>query len=429
MKKSLIGISLLTAIVYLCTACGSKPPEGLNENASVTAVAVNVSEIEPLTIEQYVSVSSKVSSDSQVSVVPKVGGTVKNVYVSLGDNVKAGDILFEIDDTNAQLEVQQAQASLNSAQAGLESAQANYESNVGGSMEVQLQQLQSNVDTLQLQYDDLLKDLEKYQKLYEIGNISKQELDELQSNADQTKLQLDSAINELELQKNKITEETKKSSQATVNQSQANVEQAQVSLESAQKNLEDTKVRAEIDGTIGSINITKGSTVSAQSEAMTITSLDDIKVSFSVSEDVINRISVGSKVYITISAVSEEPFETVISNISPTADSQTKLYTVEAYLENSNHEIKPGMFASIKLVLDKKDNTISVPLNTVIESSGEKYVYVVDENNIAHKTIVETGLKNDEYIEITSGVNMGDKVVTTGQDFLSDGSTVSITES
>ena len=87
------------------------------------------------------------------------------------------------------------------------------------------------------------------------------------------------------------------------------------------------------------------------------------------------------------------------------------------------------MFASIKRVLDKKDNTISVPLNTVIESGGEKYVYVVDENNIAHKTIVETGLKNDEYIEITIGVNMGDKVVTTGQDFLSDGSTVSITES
>lgn len=327
------------------------------------------------------------------------------------------------------MEVQQAQASLNSAQAGLESAQANYESNVGGSMEVQLQQLQSNVDTLQIQYDDLLEELEKSQKLYEIGNISQQELEDLQSSADQIKLQLDSAKNELELQKNKISEETKKSSQATVNQSQASVEQAQVSLESAQKSLEDTKVRAEIDGTIGSINITKGSTVSAQSEAMTITSLDDIKVSFSVSEDVINRISVGSKVYITISAVSEEPFETVISNISPTADSQTKLYTVEAYLENGSHEIKPGMFASIKLVLDKKDNTISVPLNTVIESSGEKYVFVVDENNVAHKTIVETGLKNDEYIEITSGVNMGDKVVTTGQDFLSDGSTVSITES
>ena len=429
MKKSLIGITFLTAIVYLCTACGSKPAEDPNENANVTAVAVNVSEIEPLTIEQYVSVSSKVSSDSQVSIVPKVSGTVKNVYVSLGDEVKEGDILFEIDDTDAKLQVEQAQASLNSAQAGLESAQANYEASVGGSMEVQIQQLQSSVDTYQIQYNDLLEELEKYEQLYEIGDISKQELDDLQSSVDKAKLQLDSAKTELELQQNKISEETKKSSQATVNQSQASVEQAQVSLESAQKGLEDTKVRAEIDGTIGSINITKGSTVSSQSEAMTITSLDNIKVSFSVSEDVINRISTGSKVYVTISAVSAEPFETVISNISPTADSQTKLYTVEAYIDNSNYEIKPGMFASIKLVLDKKDNTISVPLNTVIESNGEKYVYVVDENNIAHKTIVETGLKNDEYIEITSGVNMGDKVVTTGQDFLSDGSTVSITES
>ena len=91
MKKSLIGIIFLTAIVYLCTACGSEPAADQNENASVTAVAVNVSEIEPLTIEQYVSVSSKVSSDSQVSVVPKVSGTVKNVYVSLGDEVKEGD--------------------------------------------------------------------------------------------------------------------------------------------------------------------------------------------------------------------------------------------------------------------------------------------------------------------------------------------------
>ncbi len=86
------------------------------------------------------------------------------------------------------------------------------------------------------------------------------------------------------------------------------------------------------------------------------------------------------------------------------------------------------MFASIRLVLEQKENTISVPLNTVIESGGEKYVFVVDENNIAHKTIVETGIKNDESIEITSGLNMGDLVVTTGQDFLNDGSTVSISE-
>ena len=428
MKKKLIAISILTAISLSCSACGAKPDMAATGSEAVTAIAVNISTIEPLTIEQYVTVSSKVSSENEVSVIPKVSGTVKEVYVSLGDEVKAGDVLFEIDDTDARLSVQQAQASLNSAQAGLESAQANYEANVGGSMEVQIQQLESSVETYQIQYNDLLKTLEQYQQLYEAGSISKQTLDDMQSSVDKAKLQLDTTKNELELQKNQIAEETKKSSQATVNQSEASVAQAQVSLESAQQNLENTKVRAEIDGTIGSLNISKGSTVSTQTEAMTITSLDQIKVSFSVSEDVINRISTGSTVYVTLSAISDEPYETVISNISPTADSQTKLYTVEAYLPNDNHEIKPGMFASIRLVLDQKEDTISVPLNTVIETGGEKYVFVVDENNIAHKTIVETGIKNDESIEITSGLNMGDVVVTTGQDFLSDGSTVSISE-
>lgn len=63
--------------------------------------------------------------------VPKTSGTVKKLYVSLGDTVKAGDVLFEIDDTEARLQVQQAQASL-------ESAQANYDQNVGGSLETQV---------------------------------------------------------------------------------------------------------------------------------------------------------------------------------------------------------------------------------------------------------------------------------------------------
>ncbi len=321
MKKKLIAISILTAISLSCSACGAKPAMAPAASEAVTAIAVHVSTVEPLTIEQYVTLSSKVSSENEVSVVPKTSGTVKEVYVAIGDEVKAGDVLFEIDDTDARLEVQQAQASLNSAEAGLASAQANYEANIGGSMEVQIQQLESSVETYQIQYDDLQKTLEQYKQLYEVGSISKQALEDMQSSVDKAKLQLDTTKNELELQKNQIAEETKKSSQATVNQSEASVTQAQVSLASAQQNLDNTKVRAEIDGTIGSLNISKGSTVSTQTEAMTITSLDQIKVSFSVSEDVINRISTGSAVYVTLSAISDEPFETVVSNISPSADS------------------------------------------------------------------------------------------------------------
>lgn len=378
-----------------------------------TSVAVETQEIALQPMEQYVSVSSKVSSEQEVSVVPKTSGTVKKLYIGLGDTVKAGDILFEIDDTEARLQVQQAQASL-------ESAQANYDQNVGGSLETQLDQMQATVDSYQIQYDDLKKELEETEALYEIGAASQSEADNLKSSVNKAKIQLESAQKQLELNKGSILEDTKKSLQV-------NITQAEASLASAQKQLDDTKVRVEIDGIIGTLNISEGSVVNAQGEAMTLVNMDNLKVSFHVSEDVINEISVGSPVYITVSAVSDDPMTATVTNISEAADSSTRLYQVEAALSNTEGNLKPGMFANVRLVTETKEDTIVVPLNTVLTDNGEKYVFVVDENNIAHKTVVETGLENDTYIEITSGLNIGDTVVTKGQDFLSDGNTVNIT--
>lgn len=419
MKRSIYVLIACAYSVLFCAGCGAGKPAG-DMSQMTTSVAVETQEIALQPMEQYVSVSSKVSSEQEVSVVPKTSGTVKKLYVGLGDTVKAGDILFEIDDTEARLQVQQAQASL-------ESAQANYDQNVGGSLETQLDQMQATVDSYQIQYDDLKKELEETEALYEIGAASQSEVDNLKSSVNKAKIQLESAQKQLELNKGSILEDTKKSLQA-------NITQAEASLASAQKQLDDTKVRAEIDGIVGTLNISEGSVVNAQGEAMTLVNMDNLKVSFHVSEDVINEISVSSPVYITVSAVSDDPMTATddpmtatVTNISEAADSSTRLYQVEAALSNTEGNLKPGMFANVRLVTETKEDTIVVPLNTVLTDNGEKYVFVVDENNIAHKTVVETGLENATYIEITSGLNIGDTVVTKGQDFLSDGNTVNIT--
>lgn len=412
MKRSIYVLIACAYPVLFCAGCGAGKPAG-DMSQITTSVAVETQEIALQPMEQYVSVSSKVSSEQEVSVVPKTSGTVKKLYIGLGDTVKAGDILFEIDDTEARLQVQQAQASL-------ESAQANYDKNVGGSLETQLDQMQATVDSYQIQYDDLKKELEETEALYEIGAASQSEADNLKSSVNKAKIQLESAQKQLELNKGSILEDTKKSLQV-------NITQAEASLASAQKQLDDTKVRVEIDGIIGTLNISEGSVVNAQGEAMTLVNMDNLKVSFHVSADVINEISVGSPVYITVSAVSDDPMTATVTNISEAADSSTRLYQVEAALSNTEGNLKPGMFANVRLVTETKEDTIVVPLNTVLTDNGEKYVFVVDENNIAHKTVVETGLENDTYIEITSGLNIGDTVVTKGQDFLSDGNTVNIT--
>lgn len=157
MKRSIYVLIACAYSVLFCAGCGAGKPAG-DMSQMTTSVAVETQEIALQPMEQYVSVSSKVSSEQEVSVVPKTSGTVKKLYVSLGDTVKAGDILFEIDDTEARLQVQQAQASL-------ESAQANYDQNVGGSLETQLDQMQATVDSYQIQYDDLKKNWKK-QRLF-----------------------------------------------------------------------------------------------------------------------------------------------------------------------------------------------------------------------------------------------------------------------
>ena len=267
----------------------------------------------------------------------------------------------------------------------------------------------------------MLKNLDHTKELYAVGGASKKEVDDLQSSVDKVKLQLDTAKENLEKTRNEIVG-------ATRNASQAQISQAQASLESAKVQLDRTKVVAEIDGVISSCNVTVGSIASPQSPAMTIVNMDNVKLKLNVSDDAINKLTPGSKAYVTISSASDKVYEGTVANVSPAADSQTLLYPVEVYLTNTDGNIKPGMFASIKLVLDNVDNTISVPLNAVLEKSGEQYVFVVDEStNTAVKTTVTTGVKNEENIEILSGVKEGQKVVIKGQDFISDGSAVNVT--
>lgn len=395
------------------TSSGGAMPAADIQSGGQVKISVETQEIKPSTIEQYINVSSKVTANNEIAVIPKVSGTVKRVYVNLGDTVKAGDVLFEIDDTSLRIAVEQAAASL-------ASAQASYDINIGANLENTVTQLQASVDSYEIQYKDLLRELENTKALYEVGAVSKQTLDNLQSSVDKLKLQLDTTKENLRLTREKTIEGTMKTAEAAL-------EQAKLAYKNAQTQLSYTKVRAEIDGVISACNINEGSMASMQSPAMTLVNTDRLKFSFNITEDHINKIAVGSRAYITISAASDKPYEGTVTYISPAANSTTLLYPVEIFIEKTDDKIKPGMFASLKLVVDRKENTVSVPLNAVIEKGGEKFVYIVDDNNIAHKKTVETGIWNDESIEITRGVANGDKVVVTGQSFLSDGSIVNVT--
>lgn len=410
MKKR--GLAMLLAMFFAMgiTACS----KGEVEQTKVL-IAVEAQEVQKTSLKRYTEVSSQVLPKNQVQVIPKIAGTVKKVNVSLGDEVRKGDVLFVIDDSDLRLQVDQAEATVNSAR-------ANYHLNVEGNLKSQIQQLESSVASYEVQYADLLKNLEDMKQLYEAGAVSKAELDRLIVNADTLKLQLDTAKKSLELSQNNISSGTKEVAEAAV-------AQANAGLKNVKNQLNHTQVKAEIGGVVNSLSVSEGMVASPQVPAMTISDISEVKLSFQVSQEAITKIGEGTLVYVDIPSLFEEPIRASVTNLSRVADNRSLLYPVEVLLENSKGSLKPGMFATAKIILEKKDNVLAVPIDAVIQKEEREFVYLVDEKSIVHEVDVVTGIQNDESIEILSGLSEGMKIVVRGQDFISNGSEVNLVSS
>ncbi|MBP3886376.1 MAG: efflux RND transporter periplasmic adaptor subunit [Cellulosilyticum sp.] len=456
-RKYLIsGISLAVLASSLATGCGSTEAvsDAVSSQEQVVSTSVETLTLVEDTIQSYKTLSASIVAKNEVAVIPKVGGTVSKVHVKVGDKVKAGDVLFEIDSrdieiqvksaqssvTSSQATISSAQAGLDAAEAGLNAAKANYNMNTGSNLDNQLSSQKANVENLERQYNDLLRDLESNKALLEVGAVSQNTIDNMETQIATAKSNLDQAKNQLKTLEEQTIEETKRASEASVQQAEASVSQAtasiaqaeasaaqaQTSLENAQQQLSYTKVVAEIDGIISNCTVTEGSTVGAGSVALSLIDIDKVKIAFNITGDLVNTIQAGNTVYTYIDAVSDEPFEGVVSTVAPAADSKTGLYPVEIEISNPKHLLKPGMFATSKLVLSENPSALSVPIGAVIDKGETKYVYTVDADNIAHKIAVETGLENETHIEIVSGLNANDVIVIKGQDYLSEGSLVNI---
>ena len=425
-SSRVIGLITAAALLSLSMAgCGSSG-DGGDSSAISTAVAVNVQQVQKGSMESFIKVSTQVSANSTVDVTPKVGGIVESLQVQVGDMVRAGDLLFVVDDTDLQISAQTAMASIQQAQASVNSAQAQYNSAVGGSSQSQLDSARTAMDSAKISYDDAVKNLERTKELYEVGGAAQTEVESLESSVELARQQYEAAKTQYDLLNNQILKESAEAAAAGVKQAQAGVESAHSQYQSIQNQIANTRVKAEVSGMVASNNVTVGSMVNANSSVMTLMDIDTVKVVLGVSDEVINQISMGSPVYVTISAASDQPFEGHVTNIAPAPDNSTMLYPVEVELQNSDHIIKPGMFASAKLVLSSQEGVISLPLNAVVSKNDETYVFVVQEDNTVKKVNVETGMSNEESIEIISGLQEGDQVVIKGQDYLIDGSFVEI---
>ncbi len=317
------------------------------------------------TIEQTVTALGSLQPKDYVDVGAQVSGQLKTVYVDVGDEVKEGDLLAEIDAKTYETELAAARAKLVQLQSELAGSQA----------ELVLAQRQYNRN----------RDLAK------IDAVSRDDLD--------------------------TSETTVKTTQATIASLKAQITQQESAVEGAEVNLGYTKIYAPMTGTVTDQEALQGQTLNANQTAPTILTISDLStmtVEAEVAEADVGRLAEGMPVYFTTLGASNERWRSTVRQILPTPEIENDvvLYTVLVDIANPDGKLMKDMTTQVFFLLGEAEDVVTVPVGAVREGAdGKSYVTVMTEDGPLSRQ-VEVGLTNRISAEIKNGLDEGETVVT-----------------
>jgi RND family efflux transporter MFP subunit len=252
-------------------------------------------------------------------------------------------------------------------------------------------------------------------------------------------LHLDDELERAEYNKAKAIYEARKSQRARLEKIAAwrgrqdvenailETQNAKAILEQASVNLERTRIRAPFDGDIGLIqsNISEGAYIDPRQEIARVVSSDQMVVEFQVTEADAQFISVGQSVDVTIRAQDILPMAAKITAKDPFSNTLSHTVGVQALIDNSKKKFRDGAYTTISIPMVSSDQAIVVPTDAILNEADKQFAFVMT-NDRVRKVEVVLGMKNNERVQIESGINGGDIVVTDPLNLLFDGRPVRI---
>ena len=328
-------------------------------------------------VEETVLASGTIQASSLVSVGAEVSGRIKSLNVALGDDVKAGDVIAEIDSLNQENAVKAAEASL----ANIEAQQTIQEASLA----------QARVA------------LDRAEKLNPQKLISDADYQAAQLNVQTAEGQLQAIA--------------------------AQIQQAEINVDAAKLNLDRTRIVAPSDGTIVAVAVEVGQSVNANNASPTIVkiaNLDKMVVKAEISEADVPRVEPGQRVYFTILGDPDTKIEATLRAVEPAPESiaddsttasssSTAIYYNGLFdVDNPDHRLRISMTAQVTIVLQSADDVLTVPAS-VLTSKGRDGGYMVEvwsaKAEAAEPRRITVGLNNKVTAEVTEGLNEGDLIV------------------
>ncbi len=331
------------------------------------------------TISQSVIASGTVRSNNRVEVGAQVSGKITKINVTLGQFVKKGEVLAEIDSLTQLNDLEEAKSQLKSYEAQLKSA----------STKLKLAKSKFN----------------RSKKLYAVKSVSQDEYEEAEKDlavAESSLIELEELIN-----------------------------QSKISVKTAETNLSYTTIISPIDGVVISIPVSEGQTVNSVQSAPTIIQVADLSnmlIKAEIPEGDITKVTSGMKVEFTTLSDSENIYKSEIQSIDPadstlTDDEYTEsvsntnaiYYYANIIVENPENKLRIGMTTTNTIKIAEKENVLIIPTMAISKKNNQFYVKVLEDNKVI-ETKVDIGISDDFFTEIKSGLSEGKKVITTQLD-------------
>ena len=189
--------------------------------------------------------------------------------------------------------------------------------------------------------------------------------------------------------------------------------------------LDYTQIRAPINGVVARRFVKLGNTISEGEALFKVTSLDPLVAYLHVPEREYRNVDPGQTVGIEIDALGGETIVATVSRVSPVVDPQTGTFKITVEIVDERRRIKPGMFGRIGVIYDVREDALQIPRSAIIDDQGTAGVFVVEDGHAVRRR-VETGYGNKGMVEIISGLQDGEQVVTVGQASLKQDSRVNV---
>ena len=415
-RKLITGITLAVLAAGLITAGIIRSVKGGN------AILVQAARIERGNISSYITADGTVTEVDKAEVFFDTPLKVRKVHVTIGDRVKKGQQILEVD-------LDELNSQLRRLKINRETQQASADSKV---LDAEVERALNNLKAAERYYNDSKNAYENSKALYDENRISKAELDI----SEKAFKEAESGVSGLEnarLAYNIALENRKNAKKAA----EDNLKVLDIQINDLEKKINSiiSDCSSPMDGVVASISVQEGAFINSMQAAYKVINPDRLQVKARVKEYDIKSISVGQQVKITGEAIADGmEINGTVKSISPVAvtniTSTGNETIVEVFIEvDENGDIlKPGLNVSCEIAASYRENIILAPMEALtLDKDDNNMVFVIDENS---KTMlqrrVKTGIYSDMYVEILEGVKEGDLVVLDPQPYYKDGTRVKI---